>query len=104
MKHNIYNILRGNFLTNETALKHWRFIVFLSLLGLIMITSSHNADKKVHKIAELNEEIKALRSEMIEGRRTVMSLKSETIITNKVTKLNIKPSIIPPKKIKITSY
>ena len=57
MKSNIYNLLKGTFLVSDDAFKNWRFIIFLSVLALIMIASSHRADKKVYKIAQLNNEV-----------------------------------------------
>ncbi|MGB0949444.1 MAG: FtsL-like putative cell division protein, partial [Marinirhabdus sp.] len=62
MKQNIYNILKGKFLINDGAFKNWQFIIFLSLLALVMIGSSHTADKKVHSIARLNNDVKQLKS------------------------------------------
>ena len=60
MKKNFYNILKGKFLVSDDAFRNWRFIIFLSALALIMIASSHRADKKVHRIAQLNNEVKEL--------------------------------------------
>jgi len=53
MKKRINNILKGKFLVDEEAFKNWRMIIFLSVLALIMIASSHRADEKVHEIASL---------------------------------------------------
>ena len=53
MKKSFYNVVKGKFLVSDDAFRNWRFIIFLSFLALIMIASSHSADKKVHKIAEL---------------------------------------------------
>ena len=61
VKKNIYDILRGSFLTDESAFKNWRIIIFIVALLLSMITSAHNADKKVIEIAELNKK-KEMRS------------------------------------------
>ena len=63
MKKNFYNIIKGRFLVSDDALKNWRFIIFLSVLALVMIGSSHSADRKVHEIAALNNEVKELKSE-----------------------------------------
>ena len=41
--------------------------MFLSVLAVIMIASSHSADKKVYEIASLKEEVKELRSAFVEG-------------------------------------
>ena len=47
---------------SDDTFKNWRFVVFLSILALIMIGSSHTADKKVHRIAKLSNEAKELKS------------------------------------------
>jgi len=47
MKKNIYDILKGKFLISDDSFKNWRVIIFISVLAIIMIASSHSADKKV---------------------------------------------------------
>ncbi|AXT20902.1 S-adenosyl-methyltransferase [Flavobacteriaceae bacterium AU392] len=103
MKKNIYNVLRGTFLISDDSFKNWRFILFISFLAIIMIASSHSADSKVHEIARLNEEVKELRSAMIDGRSTLMKLKMETTVIRKMADKGLSPSDIPPKKIKVKS-
>ena len=39
VKQTLYNILKGKFLVDEDAKKNWGFILFLTLLALLMITS-----------------------------------------------------------------
>ncbi len=103
MKERLYNILRGSFLINDDSFKYWKSILFVLFLAIIMIASSHSADKKVYDIARLNEQVKALRSEMIDGRTILMKLKMETAIMKKMAQKGLKPSSIPPKKIKVKS-
>lgn len=101
MKKNIYSVLRGTFLISDDSFKNWRLILFLSFLAIIMIASSHSADRKVHKIAKLNEEVKELRSAFVEGRSKLMRLKMESTVIKKLADKGISPSDIPPKKIKV---
>jgi len=101
MKQSIYSVLRGTFLISDDSFKNWRFIIFLSVLAIVMIASSHSADRKVHKIARLNEEVKELRSAFVDGRSTLMQLKMESSIIRKLADKGIAPSDIPPKKIKV---
>lgn len=68
-----------------------------------MIASSHSADKKVHEIARLNNEVKELRSAFVDGRKKLMGLKMESSVLAKMTKKGLAPSVIPPKKIKVKS-
>jgi len=101
MKKGFYNILKANFLISNDAVKNWRFIVFCTLLAIIMIACSHSAERKVHRIAALNNEVRELRSEFVEVRSALMKLKMESTLTNKMVDRGIKPSETPPHKIKI---
>lgn len=103
MKKSIYSILRGKFLISDDSFKNWRVIIFISVLAIVMIASSHSADKKVHEIARLNNEVKELRSAFVDGRSKLMRLKMESTIIKKVESKGIVISEIPPKKIKIKS-
>lgn len=101
VKKSIYSVLKGTFLVSDDSFKNWRFILFLSALAVVMIESSHRADRKVHEIARLNEEVKELRSELIDGRKRLMYLKMESSVRKKLSEKGILPSDVPPKKIKV---
>ena len=68
-----------------------------------MIGSSHSADRKVHEIAALNEEVKELRSAFVEGRSKLMRLKMESSVRSKLAEKGLQPSDVPPKKIKVVT-
>lgn len=102
MKKNFYNIIKGRFLVSDDALKNWRFIIFLSALALIMIASSHSADKKVHEIAALNNQVKELKSEYVDLRMRLMQVKMESRIIGAMELKGLSPSETPPQKIIIT--
>ncbi len=104
MKQGFYNILRGKFLISDDSFKNWRVILFISLLALVMIGSSHSADKKVHQIAYLTNQVKELRSALFDGRTELMQLKMESSIVEKMKIKGIMPSEIPPKKILVKSF
>lgn len=99
MKESIYHLLKGQFLISEYAFKNWVFIIFLSVLGLIMISSAHSADKKVHKIAKINNEVKELKSLFVEARSEVMKVKMESKMVRAMAGRELKQSEIPPYKI-----
>ena len=103
MKKRIYSILKGTFLVSDDSFKNWRFIIFISVLAIIMIASSHSADKKVYEIARLKNEVKEIRATFLEGRTRLMRLKLETNVIERMKGKGIEPSVIPPKKIKVKS-
>jgi len=97
------DIIKGEFLIQDGSIKNWSFIVFCAVLALIMIYSSHSADKKVLKIAEQKVQLKSLNSEFVETKKQVMMLKLESNVTNKMLERGIKISKEPPIEIIITS-
>ena len=103
MKKNIYSILKGTFLINDDSFKSWRLILFISGLAIVMIASSHSADKKVYEIARLKNEVKEMRSAFVDGRSKLMKLKMESRVKMLVKDEGLMSSVVPPKKIKIKS-
>ena len=95
----LLSLLRMEFLVNDDAFKNWRVILFLSLLSLIMIASGHAADRKIFQIAQLNDDLKMLKSEFVEQRTALMNLKMETKIMKELRPLGIGPAKTPPIKI-----
>ena len=101
MKHGVYSILKARFLLDEDAIKNWRFIVFIILLAIAMIANTQSYEQKVFRIAELTNEVKELRSEFVDRRSELMKLKMESTIAQKMEAKQIKPSTVPPVKIKV---
>ena len=103
MKKSIYSILKGTFLVSDDSFKNWRFIIFISVLAIIMIASSHSADKKVYEIARLKNEVKEMKSEFTDGRSKLMRLKMESAVIDRMKEKGLSPSLVPAKKIKVLS-
>ena len=90
-------------MVSDDSFKNWRFIIFISVLAIIMIASSHSADKKVHEIARLSNEVKEMRSAFVDGRSKLMRVKMESAVINKMKEKGLTPSLVPAKKIKVKS-
>ncbi|MBL4605344.1 MAG: S-adenosyl-methyltransferase [Flavobacteriaceae bacterium] len=101
VKKNVYEVLKGAFLMNESAFKNWRMIIFIVALLLIMISSAHSSDKKVIKISELNKLKRELRAEYIDTQTTLMQMKMESNIRQRAKKMGLEPAETPPKRIKV---
>ena len=101
MKKGVYGILKARFLLDEDAIKNWRFIVFIILLAIVMIANTQSYEQKVFRIAALTNEVKELRSEFVDRRSELMKLKMESTIAQKMEARQLKPSTVPPVKIKV---
>ncbi len=103
MKNGIYSLLKAKFLISDDALKNWKFIVFLVILGMIMIANNHQYDAKNYRITELSNQVKELRSEFVDRRSELMKLKMESTVAKKMEARQILPSELPPVKIVVES-
>jgi hypothetical protein len=101
VKQRIYDVLKGKFLVDEDAPKNWRLLIFLAVLALVMIASSHSIDKKVQKIALLNKKRSELRSEFIETSSYLEKLRMESTISKVLAEKGLFISNTPPQKIKV---
>lgn len=102
VKKNIYSVLRGSFLTDESAFNNWRVIIFIVSLLLVMIWSGHSADEKVVLISKLNKKKRELRAEYIDTKTTLARMKLESTVRKRVEKYGLAPATTPPQKIKVT--
>tara|TARA_X000001036_G_C20124953_1_gene580867 strand:+ start:77 stop:376 length:300 start_codon:yes stop_codon:yes gene_type:complete len=79
----------------------WRLVLFISVLAVLVVYSSHKVDQKVIRINKLNVELKDLRSRHIDMRTTLMTLSKTTNIAEEVKKNGLLYSPDAPFKIKI---
>ncbi len=93
--------MKARFLLDEDAIKNWRFIVFIIGLAIIMIANTQRYEQKVFRIAELNNEVKELRSEFVDRRSELMKLKMESTVAKQMEARLILPSTVPPIKIRV---
>src|SRR5690606_53946 len=101
MKGGLYNILRTKFLIDDDAIKHWRFIIFLVLLAIVMIANTHRFEKKLFRIADLNVENKELRSIFADTRMELIKLKMRSTISQKMSEIRIYHTEVTSVKIKV---
>jgi len=95
----LLSFLNIEFLIKDDAFKNWWMILFLSFLALVVISSGHIADRKIFKIARLNNELKEMKSNFVEKRAYLMVLKMESRVAEALREKGIKPSKNPPIKL-----
>jgi len=80
----IWSIIKAEYLINENASKNWGFVLMLVIMGITIINMSHSADTKVKRIAHLNNEVRAMRSEYVELKTRVMKRKMASDVYQKL--------------------
>jgi len=97
---NILSLLNIDFLLKEDSIKNWRMLFFISTLAMISIASGHSADKKIYQIANLNNDLKSVKSEFVENKSQLMFLKLETRVAEKLFEIGVGPSKEKPVRLK----
>lgn len=93
----IREILTGRFLAQREWVANWPFVLYLSLLALIMIASSHSAERKVHRISKLSEEVKEKSSRYIELHARLMNTSMESKVVQRAAQLGLEKPQTPPR-------
>ncbi|MGM5630500.1 FtsL-like putative cell division protein [Apibacter raozihei] len=78
------DILRGKFLVEGDAFSAWKFILFIVVLSLISISSSHIVDEKVVEISSLKEKAEEYKARYALIHSKLMKLKVESELENMV--------------------
>ncbi|HHZ64208.1 MAG TPA: hypothetical protein EYN51_01700 [Flavobacteriales bacterium] len=94
-------VLNGNFLTRESAIKHLPFLLFLTLLVLSYIGNAHYAEKTLRESEKLKKNLKELRSAHITAKFDLMFKSRQSEVAKAVEDMGLKESTTPPKKISI---
>ena len=99
----IKGLLEGSFLAKEKVTKMLPFLIFLTLLGLILIYSSNIANRTVIEISRTKKQIEEYRYSYINTKSKLLQTSKQSEIAKRLVNRGIKESKIPPRKIIITS-
>ena len=96
---NFLSFINIDFLSGKDSRKNWKMLMFISVLIMITIYSSHSADQKVFKISELSKEVNNLNNVSVSTKIDLMNVKMESKVTSKLNSQDLYPSNNPPLKI-----
>ncbi len=96
----IARLLAGTFLVDQKWFKNWPFILYLSLLALIMIASGHSVNRKIQRIAWLRPQVEEMRFEYINTRSRLMIEGMKSKVVEKASELGLEQAKNPPIAIK----
>ena len=85
----------------EMSFKQWKKMIYVVLLFLIMISSSHRVDQKVMLLSEKKEQIKKLKAVYVQKGIELMHVKSKDYIKQKLKKRGVRQFNQRPIEIRI---
>lgn len=99
----VLSFISGSFLTKEETLKLMPFVFFMSAMAIIYIANGYYAEQKIRELNTLTNELKELKSEYIISKSDLMFISKQSEVAKASMSLEIKESVIPPKKILVES-
>jgi len=92
-------LLDGAFFNQRNNSGLLTVVFILAFLGLVYISNSYVAEKKIRKIEKINKNIKELKFDYVQMRAQVMEESRPSVVAQKLEKYGIKPLVEPPHKI-----
>ena len=96
---NFLSFVNIDFLAGKDSLKNWRMLLFVSVLLMVTIYSSHSADQKIFLLTKLNKEVNTLNSVSVSTKLDLMNVKMESKVTTRLRENGLSTSKNPPIKI-----
>lgn len=96
-------IFGGSFLSDDRAVQHVPFIMFLGLIAILYIANGYYADDKIREVNKISNQIKELRTEYISSKSDLMFVSKQSEVAKAVEPLGLKEPVVAPMKIEIDS-
>lgn len=95
----ISQVIKGSFLADERMASFFPFAIYVTGLALVSIYSAHSADRKVHRINQMEAKVNELESEHFDIKSRRMQLGLESKVADRVRDLGLKTPDHPPVKL-----
>lgn len=99
----LVSVFSGSFLTRENAVRQLPFLLFMTIMALGYITNGYYTEQKIREVNKTQNDIKELKSEYITTKSELVFITKQSEVAKAVEPLQLKESMIPPKKIKINN-
>ncbi|MBC8397158.1 MAG: S-adenosyl-methyltransferase [Flavobacteriales bacterium] len=96
---NFLSFVNIDFLAGKDSLKNWRMLLFVSVLLMLTIYSSHSADQKIFLITKLNKEVNTFNSVSVSTKLDLMNVKMESKVTSRLKDVGLSISKYQPIKL-----
>lgn len=89
-------IFGGNFLSDDRAVQHIPFVLFLGLIAILYIANGYYADDKIREENKLKNDIKELRTQYISTKSDLMFESKQSQVAKAVAGMGLKESVVAP--------
>jgi hypothetical protein len=96
-------VFGGSFLSDERAIQHIPFILFLGMIAILYIANGYYADDKIREVNKVSNQIKELHTEYISSKSDLMFVSKQSEVAKAVATLGLKEPVVAPMKIEMDS-
>ena len=98
---NIMSVLGGSFLVKEKFAKQFPFMVYVTVLLMLLIYNTYVAEERNREIATATRELNDLHVEYIQLKSAIMEASKQSVLARKLKDTGIKDPVEPLKRINI---
>lgn len=98
---NIMSVLGGSFLVKEKFAKQFPFMVYVTVLLMLLIYNTYVAEERNREIASATRELNDLHVEYIQLKSAIMEASKQSVLARKLKDSGIKEPVEPLKRINI---
>lgn len=95
-----FSVLGGNFLIREAIAKQFPFMVYVTILLMIIITNTYIAEDTTRKIAKTTRKISDLHVEYVQLKSSIMQASKQSVLARKLEDSGLKETVDPLRRIK----
>lgn len=97
----VMNILGGSFLVKEQFTKQFPFMVYVTVLLMVIITNTYIAEDRSRQIVKNTKLLNDLHVEYIQVKSSIMQASKQSVLARKLRGTGLKDPVEPLKRINI---
>ena len=100
-KRRVMSILGGKFLVREEISKQFPFMVYVTVLLMIIITNTYIAEERTRELARTSKRLNDLQVEYVQVESEIMEASKQSVLVKKLVGTGLKEAITPLKRIEV---
>ncbi len=100
-KRSVMSILGGKFLVREEISKQFPFLVYVTVLLMIIITNTYIAEERVRELAKTSKRLNDLQVEYVQIKSEIMEASKQSILVKRLAGTGLKEAVTPLKRIEV---
>ena len=97
----LMSILGGSFLVKEKFTKQFPFIVYVTVLLMIIITNTYIAEERTRELAKTSKRLNDLQVEYVQLKSEIMEASKQSVLVKRLAGTGLKEAITPLKRIEV---